>query len=237
LTWPPPDELGPFNWWESRRNEYEQPPPSQASVDGRAARLWSTPDALAYFRDERGLWNETIRSYELGIDETFYAIPIRGESGALENQKLRSRNPEARRKAHGLARPSCLYPIHAITVGPRALVVCEGEFDALLLNQHGFPAVTSTAGTSWNPEWNRWVEGRYVATLYDAGSYALAAKRASEFRSAGAKDAWPVDLSRAGFATGEDVTDWFVKYGRSADDLRQFIIDARRRYRRKRRAA
>jgi hypothetical protein len=51
---------------------------------------------------------------------------------------------------------------------------------------------------------------------------------------AGAKDAWPVDL---GLADGEDITDWFVTYGRSVTELRDLISDARRFSRRGRRAA
>ena len=107
------------------------------------------------------------------------------------------------------------------------LLVCEGEFDALLLRQHGFPAVTSTAGTSWSPEWNRHVRGRQVAVVYDAGAFSLeiAERRAREFVAAGACEAWAVEL---GLEKGEDATDWFVNYGRSADDLRRLIRAARR---------
>ena len=66
----------------------------------------------------------------------------------------------------------------------RAVVLCEGEFDALLTHQRGLPAATSTAGTSWDPAWTGLLAGRRVAVVYDAGAswaYALAQRRARQF--------------------------------------------------------
>jgi hypothetical protein len=134
------------------------------------------------------------------------------------------------RKTRALSGPSWLYPLWALAVDPRLIIVCEGEFDALLLNQHGLAALTSTAGTNWRPEWNHWLQGRRVAVLYDAGSIELARRRAAEFRSGGAREAWAVEWPRY-FAEGEDVGDWFVKYGGSAEELWELIRDERRRSR------
>jgi hypothetical protein len=39
----------------------------------------------------------------------------------------------------------------------------------------------------------------------------------------GADRAWAVDLAAAGLDDGEDLTGWFVKYGRSAADLRRLL--------------
>jgi len=63
--------------------------------------------------------------------------------------------------------------------------------------------------------------------MYDAGAFPLeiAEHRAHEFVAAGAREAWAVDL---GLEKGEDATDWFVKYGRSADDLRRLINSSKR---------
>jgi hypothetical protein len=164
---------------------------------------------------------------------------VRDERRELVNVKRRFLDPAAHPKSMGLARPAALYPVHVFARGPRVIVVCEGEIDALLLNQHGIPAVTSTAGTRWNPAWNVHVVGRSVAVLYDAGalSYEKAEERAKTLRVAGARDSWPVDLLLASFDKGEDVGDWFVKYGMSASELGRFIQQARRRYRADRRTA
>lgn len=121
----------------------------------------------------------------------------------------------------------------ALGHGPPAVVISEGETDTLLLNQAGIPAVTSTAGTSWKAEWDRFVAGRRVAVLYDAGalSYERAERRALALVATGAKEAWPVDLTLAGFAKGEDVGDWFATYGWDAIALRAFINKSRKWYR------
>jgi hypothetical protein len=69
--------------------------------------------------------------------------------------------------------------------------------------------------------------------LYDAGahSYERAEKRASALVAAGAKEAWPVDLTLVGFAKGEDVGDWFVNYGWDATAMKAFLNESRRWYR------
>jgi hypothetical protein len=215
--------------------------PSLAALDGWVSRLWSTPDALAYLRDERGLTDKTIRAAGIGygtsgnffrrwIDVKAFVLPVYRD-GELVNVRRRFWPDPAINgdgepvKVAGLRRPAALYPGDP---GKRWLLVCEGEFDALILRQHRFPAVTSTASTSWDPAWDRIVVGKKVVVMYDAGSLDKARRRAEGFEAAGARAAVPVDLSVAGMGHGEDATDWFVKYGQSADDLRDLIRDARR---------
>ncbi|HEX6681090.1 MAG TPA: hypothetical protein VF063_10625 [Gaiellaceae bacterium] len=212
------------------RRSAPQPPPTEATVDGWRSGLLASPDGLRYLIQERGLTLETIKRYELGYDQDHHAVtfPVRDEDGALVNVRRRRLNPNARPKIVGLARPASIYPLGILADDPAALVICEGELDCLLLNQHGIPALTGTAGTTWKDEWSAYIVGRQVAVMYDAGSHELATRRASGLRAAGARDAWPVDLSRAGLEHGEDVGDWFVTYGRSARELRRFINGSRR---------
>jgi hypothetical protein len=217
------------------RNGLVEPPPTEAAVDGWRAALLASPDALRYLLGERGLTVETVEQYELGYEHDRHAvtIPIRDEGGALVNLKRRRLDPAARPKIVGLARPAVVYPLGVLADEPEAVVLCEGELDCLLLNQHGIPALTGTAGTTWKGEWAVYLVGRRVAVMYDAGSYELATRRAAGIVGAGAREAWPVDLTRAGLDHGEDVGDWFVRYGRTADELRRFINDSRRWYRRR----
>ena len=80
------------------------------------------------------------------------------------------------------------------------------------------------------------VKGRRVAVLFDADprEEEQTVSRAAELRREGA-DAWPVRLTEAGLSDGEDVTDWFVKYGRTRDDLLR-LINRERGQRRRRKA-
>lgn len=236
LTWPPPDELGQPVGHSHRRRDGEEPPPSEGKVGGWHSGLLANQEALRYLHEKRGLLLSTIVEYELGYSTDRHAIviPVRGEDGTWHTAKFRSLHPAAKRGKRGLARPSCLYPLQILGAEPQALVLCEGEFDALLLNAAGLPALTSTTGTNWKPEWNRHVCGRQVAVLYDVGSYDLANRRASDLRAAGAREAWPVGLP---LARGQDVTDFFVRYQRPADDLKNIINQFRRLSRRERSAS
>src|SRR5919205_934102 len=63
----------------------DQPPPSEATVDGWCSALLARPDALTYLLETRGLTLETIKRYELGYDSERNAItfPARDADGAL----------------------------------------------------------------------------------------------------------------------------------------------------------
>lgn len=201
-------------------------------------------DAMRYLLGERGLSEHTIRTAGVGYskrpgfgvwpDYAAFTLPVYDDAGQLVNVRRRfwPKTPTNAKgkpvKMAGLrSRPAALYPGDP---GRRWVLVCEGEFDALILRQHGFPAVTSTASTSWEPSWDGVVHRKKVVVMYDAGADSLdkARRRAEGFEAAGAARAVPVDLSVAGMGHGEDATDWFVKYGRSADDLRDLIRDAGR---------
>lgn len=205
--------------------------PSAAKADGHHARLLADDEALDYLLG-RGLTLDTIRLHKLGYDGDHDAIviPVYDEAGEVQNLFRRFLDPDAEPKIVGLTgRPAAVWPLPLYLARPRpSVVLCEGEFDAALLNQQGFTAITSTAGTTWKPEWDRYVVGRRVAIIYDAGSIEKARRRARELRDAGASDAWAIDLARAGLGEGEDVTDWLVKYGRSRDDLAELIGGERR---------
>jgi hypothetical protein len=212
--------------------------PSEATIDGWASRLSTEPDARRWLIQRRGLNRDTLASYRLGYDGEAITFPIY-EGGELVGLKRRYTpqpwyykrgKPVWKRTLAGME--ALLYPLRILAADPAALVICEGELDCLLLNQHGIPALTSTAGPHWKEEWNVYLVGRQIAVMYDAGSRELATRRALELRMAGARAAWPVDLTRAGFAHGEDVSDWFIKYGRSAGALRRLINDSRRWHRR-----
>lgn len=190
----------------------------------------------------RGLSDATLARFEFGYDAETGAItiPVRDGAGELMNLRRRYLAPDADPKMTGLPRRrAALYPLSVLRDDPSAFVVCEGELDAALLNQYGIAAVTSTAGTTWKPEWARYVVRCRVAVLYDAGarSYEKAERRADEFVAAGAREAWPVDLTLVGFAKGEDIGDWFCRYRWDAHALRAFLNATRRWFRAERRAA
>jgi hypothetical protein len=224
-----------------RRRREPEPLPSQATLDGAVARLHSTDgaDALAYLVNERGLSVETIRAAGIGHIERpgfgpwpnvpAFVLPAFDAAGKLVTVRKRFW-PDAPKSSSGKpakmaslrGHPAALYP----TVPPgRRLIVCEGELDALRLRQACLPAVTSTAGTSWSEDWTDAVRGRRVAVVYDAGSFALAQRRAAQFVAARALEAWAVDLTDS-LSRGEDVSDFLDRFG--IDALRRLLNMSRK---------
>ncbi len=197
---------------------------SEKRVGEYVTYLGLRPALLSYLTDERGLVADTISRYEVGYDEGLdkYVLPVR-EGGRLMNLRRYKRGAppgDKMRNASGHGSPPRLYP----SLPPSgAIVVCEGEWDALVLNQHGILAVTSTGGAgSFLEEWVRLFRRRHVAFVYDcddAGRQhapAHAAKVATVARSVRVVD---LDPSRD---DKWDVNDWFNE-GRSAEDLRALI--------------
>ena len=199
-------------------------PISDEKVRQYVAYLHRRDDLLEYLTSKRQLSRHTITRFEIGYDEQRdkYVLPVRDE-GRLVN--LRRYLPDAppgdkMRNASGHGSPARLYPSL-----PRsgAVVICEGEWDALLLWQHGLHAVTSTHGAGtfldeWVPEFF-WRDVAFVFDCDDRGRTA-AEQHATKVASV-ARSVRVVDL---GLGEKEDITDWF-RQGRSASRLRRLIND------------
>jgi hypothetical protein len=220
----------------SRRVEREPGPPERLPRE-QALLLWQrllreNERAWLWLRG-RGLSDQTITQARLGFhygSRHAITIPLRDEGGRLYNLKRRYLDgidtPERRKYKALRGHPHGLYP--DMPEG-RSVLLCEGEFDALMARQHGLHAVTGTLGVEgWKAEWSRRFRDRRVAVVFDAGPrcYEFACERAEELRAGGAAEAWPVEL---GLAPGEDISDWFAKYRRSATELRRLVRQARGR--------
>lgn len=114
-----------------------------------------------------------------------------------------------------------------ITWGADEIIVCEGEFDAILLNQMGFPAVAVPGAQTWQERWDGYVSE--VKRLYvcfdpdDAG-----AKGAANLRERFGGRVKVMDLPRAAAGMdGADLTDWIVKEGHTAEDFVTLMRSAR----------
>jgi hypothetical protein len=202
--------------------------PSSDDIRAWHRMLRKDVDVMRYLELERGLSTAVIRRAGLGYDGRAITLPIH-DVATRKLVNLRRRYwpnvPASGGKYQGLAGRTLdnggvtVYPFLA----PGSLILAGGEFDALVLQTNGLPgiSVTSGAATRWRADWAWMVEGRRVAVMYDASPREedQAISRAAELRREGAEDAWPVRLTETGLSDGEDVTDWFVKHGRSRADL------------------
>ena len=123
----------------------------------------------------RGLSKAMLLRAEVGYGDSFwkgcppgFKFPIRNEDGNLVGYKERfwpklwlPRGDKKERKSRTLAGDgqSWLYPRWALADDPRLIVVCEGEFDALLLNHHGFAASRQPPAQAGSPSGTDGCEG------------------------------------------------------------------------------
>jgi RecA-family ATPase len=211
------------NWRRSphARTKEAVPLPSEGAIAGWHERLLADPGLLAYLTDARGLDVATIKEHRIGWDGERFTIPIRGEAGEIVN--LRRYHWSKQPKMMGLAgHPTSLFPVpHDEDHDPDDWVVlCEGEWDCLVARQHGLTAVTGTGGTTFKDEWGEHFRDRKVAIVYDVG--ADGSQTAGKLADVAA-EVRVVDLARRGLSNGQDLTDWFLRYDYSTDDLRRLI--------------
>ncbi len=113
-----------------------------------------------WLKTTRLLLDEDIDDFELGYGEfygtSWITIPVRDMSGNVLFMKLR-KDPfveSDRPKYMGTGGEASIFNIDVLKDKPDQLVICEGEFDCLVLRAFGIPAISSTAGAStFKDEW------------------------------------------------------------------------------------
>jgi len=210
--------------------------PNEAKVAGWASRLLAEPGLLQRLRRERGLTLETVKQFEIGwcAVKGGYTVPIRNGAGELVNVSWRAPKGQSltlpsRRSKHRLAGRTAelgMLPLYPDVPPSGPLLVTEGEPDTLLARQNGLPAVTGLLGKQWHSAWDLCIVGRRVAVAYDVAAEEEATKTVEHLLAAGAAEAWVVALGLP--MRGDDIGDWFLRYGKTADELRTLIKRARR---------
>jgi uncharacterized protein (DUF927 family) len=184
--------------------------------------LLKNESALKTFQDKYGLSKETIEKYLIGYQNEHYVIPIEVEPGNWTFKE--HKGPQS-----NLAKVS-LYPPGIIKEGLPYVIVAEGEFKALLLNQLGFPAVSGTGGAgTWKKEWNAFFTNLSVVIAYDADEPGRkGATKVAEFLKGTAKSVkviqWPSYMDSK---DKKDVTDFFIVLKRTKQDFQRLVDDAK----------
>lgn len=198
----------------------------QAALAAESARLKD-------FCDRRGLGAETLDEFEVGWrdhDQAF-TIPVRDSEGELVSVRFYQLDPpEGRRKIWGVRgfNSPLLYPIDAL-IEPDPIIICEGEWDAMILWQYGFNAITRTAAADvWNIEWNKLFSGREVYLCHDADTKGQKANNKIEklLRSVAAAIYTIVLPYEVGDKHGKDISDFFLD-GYDDEDLQKLMDQAK----------
>lgn len=201
--------------------------PIPQEIEPWRSALWANKPVLNYLRSKRGLDDVTILRHHIGWDGVRIVLPVYDAEGCILNTRRYHPDPPDKDGREGkmlslAGRGIQLYP----DVPQESwLLVCEGEWDTLIARRYGLPSVTSTGGIcGWEDEWLSHFEGQDVVIAFDCQDVSnREAVRWAERVGEVAKLVRVVDL-RLGHK--EDVSDWFVRYGRSAVQLRHLIDKA-----------
>lgn len=124
--------------------------------------------------EARGVSEETLRRWGIGWDAKnhVYTIPVLGPKGTIWNVRRYDMRPRSgRRKMWGVKgmNDPRLFPFKvARSKQAEKIIICEGEWDALLTLQHDFAAVTRTASAvTWKQEWNKYFKDKVVYLAHD----------------------------------------------------------------------
>jgi hypothetical protein len=183
-------------------------------------------DLMRWFHEHRGFTDETIVRWQLGWDGERVTIPVRDSAGDLVNVRRYKRDALAGEKmlplVSGSDAATRLFPVAALAADE--LVFVEGEWDAMLLWQNGFSAITVTAGAGiFKPEWIPLFEHKKIAFIPD--NDAPGQRGASRIAQMLSTTAEVSIVNVPGLPEKGDTTDFFVG-GRSADELRVLISEA-----------
>jgi len=211
------------------------PPIREALIKQWSANLWANEEVCRWLREKRGLADATLKKYEIGWDPKRQrnTIPIRDERGNAVNLRLYNakKDPKIINYTEGRYKygsPARLYGLdELVNYQGKQVVLCEGEWDRLILQQEGFMAVTGTHGAGvFRPEWCAHFRDKDVVILYDCDREGQAAARNIVLRAlktAGASSVKNVVLPLKGDKDDKDVTDYFHKRGLTAADLQKLI--------------
>lgn len=207
---------------------------SEAKVKGWGDALLSSPDLLDEFKSARGLFDYTLAAYSIGWDRDHkcYTIPVRGEDDELLNiRRYQTRPVKGRRKMWGIEGRNAprLYPVSILKDDPEEIIICEGEMDALITIQNGFPAITRTGSAkTWRSEWNHFFKDKIVYLCQDCDEDGQDGQRrigrnlrriAREVRLVHLP--YPITAKH-----GKDLTDYWLERDGDADEFRRLLEEA-----------
>jgi DNA primase len=173
-----------------------------------------------YLRRGRGIADEVIDLHCLGWNGQRITIPITNRDGQVVAFKFAKDPADATNSPKMLAAPGAraeLYGWERVLTKPTQIIICEGEFDRLVLESRGFGAVTSTCGAlTFRREWGPCFDP--IPSIYvcfdndDAGREG--AQRVAEAIPRARIVRLPEEVGEGG-----DVTDFFVRLGKGRDDF------------------
>jgi DNA primase len=182
------------------------------------------PQRLWKYLNARGIPDALIHKHLLGWNGLRITIPITNCKGVVSFFKLAKDPTDTTNSPKMLTTPGAraeLYGWESLPAKPEQIIICEGEFDRLVLEARGFGAVTSTGGAmTFRPEWAE-AFGE-IPSVYVCFDNDEAGRTGSERVGRLIPHARIVRLPDE-VGEGGDVTDFFVRLGQSREDFLRLL--------------
>ncbi len=186
------------------------------------------PDRVRRYLSTRGIPGYVVDQRLLGWDGTRITIPVFNRRGVCAFFRL-AKDPDDKsdgpKVLSSRGTSAELYGWEVLRLNPKRVVICEGEFDRLVLEANGFDAVTSTGGAgTFRKEWAAaFAAIPNVCICFDrdeAGRHG--ALRVGQMISHARIVELPEEVGESG-----DVSDFFVRLRRTANDFVALLAEAR----------
>ena len=185
------------------------------------------PAKIREYLNARGIPNLLINFHLLGWNGHRITLPILNKAGGISFFKL-ARDPDDPKPGPKMmatrGAKAEIYGWDQLLRDPRQIIICEGEFDRLVLEAKGFCAVTSTGGAgTFKPEWAKEFES--IPEVYICYDNDEAGKAGAERVGTLIPHAKIVELPEE-VGPGGDVTDFFVRLGKTRSDFEKLLSEA-----------
>ncbi len=186
------------------------------------------PGRIRAYLNNRGIPNGLMNRHLLGWNGFRITIPIFNRKGELAFFKL-AKDPEDQTPSPKMlatrGASAEIYGWDRIHARIPQIIICEGEFDRLVLEDYGFAAVTSTGGAgTFREEWAKELEAIpevYICFDHDDPGR-KGALRVAQVIPHAKLIALPEEVDDGG-----DVTDFFVRLGKTKSDFLTLIQEAK----------
>lgn len=127
--------------------------------------LLNSETARNYFYS-RGITDESIVNFGLGYSEIqgMVTVPLRSPDGMAVGIIGRSIEGKSFKNSQNLPRNKTLFNLSSAKKHGGKIIICESSFDAILINQAGFPNVVATLGAHLSREQVQLLN-RYASTI------------------------------------------------------------------------
>lgn len=193
-------------------------------VQGYHDNLQGHPEVILYLTGRRGITEETISNFKIGWDGDRITIPILWKNKYVNVRRYKIDAKEQKminyRTGYGKSR---LFP--EVNLNNSPILLCAGEWDCLVAIQKGFNAITTTTGEgSWKAEWTPYFRSKIVNIVYDVDTQGqIASSKIAEVLQESTNQVKVINLPSD--KKGYDISDYFVKDKKTAEDLQKLIND------------